>query len=78
MGVYPILKDETCWFLAIDFDKEAWQEDINSLAETSRRMRIPYARERSRSGNGAHIWFFFDSPVPCAWRIANYRLNTAN
>ena len=66
MGVYPMLTDETCWFLAIDFDKEAWQEDVNSLAETSRRIRIPYAIERSRSGNGAHIWFFFDSPVPAA------------
>jgi hypothetical protein len=39
MGVYPMLNDETCWFLAIDFDKEAWQEDVNSLAETSRRMQ---------------------------------------
>jgi superfamily II DNA or RNA helicase len=63
MGVYPLLEDETCWFLAVDFDKHAWQEDVAAFAETCRSSRIPVAIERSRSGNGAHAWFFFATPV---------------
>lgn len=63
MGVYPILTDETCWFLAADFDKKSWQEDIAAFAETCRQHGVPVAIERSRSGNGAHAWFFFASPV---------------
>jgi hypothetical protein len=66
MGVYPLLKDETCWFLTADFDKEAWREDVLAFTETCRHVRIPYAIERSRSGNGAHVWFFFSSPVVAA------------
>ncbi len=63
IGVYPMLKDETCWFLAADFDKEAWREDVLAFTETCRYIGMPYAIERSRSGNGAHVWFFFSSPV---------------
>jgi superfamily II DNA or RNA helicase len=63
IGVYPMLKNETCWFLAADFDKEAWREDVLAFAETCRRIDVPYAIERSRSGNGAHVWFFFSSPL---------------
>ena len=66
IGVYPLLKDETCWFLAADFDKEAWQNDVLAFTDTCRRLDVPYAIERSRSGNGAHVWFFFSSPVPAA------------
>lgn len=64
MGVYPLLEDETCWFLAVDFDKSTWTEDLSAFAETCRRVGLPAAVERSRSGNGAHVWFFFSSPVP--------------
>jgi hypothetical protein len=64
MGVYPMLPDETCWFLAVDFDKSTWKEDVRAFAETARRMGIPPLVERSRSGNGAHVWFFFSEPVP--------------
>ena len=64
MGVYPLLEDETCWFLAVDFDKRSWTEDVGAFAETSRRVGLPASVERSRSGNGAHVWFFFSSPVP--------------
>ena len=64
MGVYPLLDDETCWFLAVDFDKSMWTEDVSAFAETCRRVGLPAAIERSRSGNGAHVWFFFSSPVP--------------
>lgn len=63
MGVYPLLEDETCWFLAVDFDKRSWQEDVTAFAETCRSARFPVAIERSRSGNGAHAWFFFTAPV---------------
>ena len=63
MGCYPMLEDETTWFLAADFDKACWKEDVASFAETSRAHDIPTAVERSRSGNGAHAWFFFSSPV---------------
>ncbi len=66
MGVYPLLADETCWFLAVDFDKSTWIEDVGAFVETSRRVGVPVAVERSRSGNGAHVWFFFSSPVPAA------------
>lgn len=63
MGVYPLLADETCWFLAADFDKKTWQEDVAAFAETCSLHDVPVAIERSRSGNGAHAWFFFASPV---------------
>lgn len=63
MGLYPLLPDETCWFLAVDFDKAAWREDVDAFAQTCRRREIPFVVERSQSGNGAHVWFFFESPV---------------
>jgi len=66
IGVYPMLKDETCWFLAADFDKTCWRDDVLAFTETCRRIDVPYATERSRSGNGAHVWFFFASPVAAA------------
>ena len=63
MGVYPLLHDETCWFLAVDFDRCTWLQDVAAFAETCRRVGVPAAVERSRSGNGAHAWFFFAAPV---------------
>jgi len=63
MGVYPLLPDETCWFLAVDFDKTTWQEDITAFVETCDVHDVPVAIERSRSGDGAHAWFFFSEPV---------------
>ena len=63
MGVYPLCEDETCWFLAVDFDKGSWQDDIVAFVETCRSAGVPVAVERSRSGNGAHAWFFFAAPV---------------
>jgi superfamily II DNA or RNA helicase len=64
IGVYPMLLDETCWFLAVDFDKETWKEDVKIYLETCRTFNVPAVIERSRSGNGAHIWIFFSKPIP--------------
>src|SRR5215475_5673046 len=64
MGVYPMLLDETCFFLAADFDKTTWQDDVAAFLETCRQMNLPAALERSRSGRGGHIWFFFNEAVP--------------
>jgi superfamily II DNA or RNA helicase len=64
VGVYPLLADETCWFLAADFDKTSWTDDVAAFVETCRVAGLPAAVERSRSGNGAHVWFFFSAPVP--------------
>ena len=63
-GVYPLLLDGTCWFLAADFDKENWAADASAMLETCRAKEIPAALERSRSGNGGHIWIFFSEPIP--------------
>ncbi len=63
IGIYPLLPDESCWFLALDFDKKSWVADVVAFAATCRRFQVPAAVERSRSGNGAHIWLFFDCPV---------------
>ncbi|MBA3323914.1 MAG: DEAD/DEAH box helicase family protein [Rhodobacteraceae bacterium] len=67
-GVYPLLPHETCWFLAADFDEESWAVDALAMVETCRAKGVPAALERSRSGNGGHVWIFFSEPVPA--RIA--------
>ena len=63
VGIYPMLPDETCWFLAADFDKASWKQDIAAFRDTARAKGVPVAIERSRSGNGAHAWIFFKEPV---------------
>jgi superfamily II DNA or RNA helicase/very-short-patch-repair endonuclease len=65
-GVYPLLQDETCLFLAVDFDKANWREDAVAFVEACRRLDLPAALERSRSGRGAHVWFFFAEAIPAA------------
>lgn len=63
MGVYPMLADEYCNLLAGDFDGEGWEEDVCAFREACWSHGIEVAIERSRSGNGAHAWFFFSGPV---------------
>ncbi len=60
IGVFPMLLDETCKFLAIDFDGGDWQKDVTTIRQVCIEKSIPLYVERSRSGKGAHIWFFFE------------------
>lgn len=64
IGVYPLLTDGGCYFLAADFDKADWREDAQAFVQSCRELSIPAALEISRSGNGAHVWIFFAEPVP--------------
>ncbi len=64
MGVYPMLKNENCHFLAMDFDKEHWMDDVRAIMQTCHEEGVPAAVERSRSGNGGHVWIFFSEEVP--------------
>jgi hypothetical protein len=64
VGVYALLPDETCWFLAADFDKKTWEYDSLAFLETCQELKVPAALERSRSGKGGHIWIFFDRVLP--------------
>lgn len=65
-GVYPMLLDETCYFLAMDFDKDSWAEDVLTVQQTCKALELPSAIERSRSGDGAHLWLFFAEALPAA------------
>ncbi|GEM_PF-6749949 len=64
VGLYPILTDDHCWFLAIDFDKSTWQEDVSAFLKTCHTFQVPAVVERSRSGNGGHVWIFFQAAIP--------------
>ena len=64
VGVYPLLSGDFCWFLAADFDKQAWSRDAEVFLATCGSKQVPAALERSRSGQGGHVWIFFDEPVP--------------
>ena len=64
IGVYPLLPDDTCYFLAVDFDKAEWREDAKAFVQSCRELDVPVSLEISRSGNGAHAWVFFTTAVP--------------
>jgi len=59
IGIYPLLRDNTTWFLAVDFDGDKWREEAITLMHTATSHQFPCSLERSKSGNGDHIWFFF-------------------
>lgn len=65
-AIYPMLADNRTWLLAADFDEEKWQLDVTAFCKCCREMGLAPAVERSRSGNGAHVWFFFSEPVSAA------------
>lgn len=64
VGVYPLLIDNTCRFLAVDFDEADWRGDAHAFMESCRKFGIHAGLEISRSGAGAHVWIFFSAPVP--------------
>ncbi len=63
-GVFPLLPDNTCHFLAVDFDGENWTSDAIAFIETCQKLNISVGLERSRSGAGGHAWLFFEEPLP--------------
>ncbi|HZE69813.1 MAG TPA: DEAD/DEAH box helicase family protein [Pyrinomonadaceae bacterium] len=66
IGVYPLLQDDTCWFVAVDFDKKSWEADACAFLKMCQETGVPASLERSRSGNGGHVWIFFKSPIQAA------------
>ena len=66
VGVYPLLPDDCCWFLAVDFDKSEWREDSTGFLRSCKELALPAHLEVSRSGKGAHVWLFFSQAVPAA------------
>ena len=79
VGVYPMLPDGKCWFLAADFDRESWRADAGAFLAACRSKGVPGVLERSRSGNGGHVWIFFAEPVPAALarRLGSHLLTEA-
>lgn len=67
IGLYPIRKDNTCSFLCTDFDDKScehgYKNDVLAFVNVCKTWNVPCYIERSRSGNGAHVWIFFDTPV---------------
>jgi superfamily II DNA or RNA helicase len=64
VGTYAIREENSCVFLAADFDGAGWREDLRAYRDAAREMGVEVAVERSRSGDGGHAWIFFDEPVP--------------
>ncbi|HEY5014987.1 MAG TPA: DEAD/DEAH box helicase family protein [Acidimicrobiia bacterium] len=64
VGIYPLLPGDACTLLACDFDKGSWALDALAYLDVCHANGVPAALERSRSGRGAHVWVFFDGPVP--------------
>jgi superfamily II DNA or RNA helicase len=64
VGVYPLLEDDSSYFLAVDFDDADWRDDVRAFAQSCQELGVPVAVEVSRSGQGAHAWIFFASRVP--------------
>lgn len=63
IGMYPLLEDNTCYFLAIDFDKDLWFENLLCVYRTAKKYSISCLMERSQSGNGGHLWIFFETAI---------------
>jgi len=79
VGLYPLLRDDGCRLLACDFDGPTWPLDAGAFVDAAQAVGIPVALERSRSGEGAHVWMFFSAPAPAsaARRVGAYLLREA-
>jgi len=64
VGIYPLLEDNTSFFIAADFDEANWMETVKRLHACCISYKIPSYIECSRSGNGAHVWIFFEENLP--------------
>ena len=79
LGLYPMTTNDTCFLLAMDFDESTWGEDIKVVIKVCNDNDIPVYAERSRSGEGCHLWFFFESEMKAslARRFGTIILNLA-
>ncbi len=66
IGIYAMLPGNMCKFLAIDLDEKTWKKDALEIASAARKEGFQIAIERSFSGNGAHLWLFFNEEVPAS------------
>jgi superfamily II DNA or RNA helicase len=64
IGIYPLLSDNSSFFIAADFDEDNWMESILKLYKVCQEVELPAVIERSRSGNGGHLWLFFEENIP--------------
>ncbi len=64
IGLYPLLNNDHCHLLAVDFDEQDWRDDARAFLRSCRELAVPAALEISRSGEGAHVWVFFEEAVP--------------
>ncbi len=64
IGIYPLLEDNTSYFIAIDLDGEQWQADCLNFKEQLNSLKTPFYVEKSFSGKGCHIWVFFEDRYP--------------
>lgn len=80
IGVYPLFPDNTCSFLVVDFDKKSWFKDASLVLQTADLLEINVYLERSKSGNGGHVWFFFERRIPAykARSFGKLLLNKSN
>ena len=67
IGIYPIVSDNSSYFIAADFDEGDWKSDCQKFVGACKNSGIEAYVEISRSGNGAHAWMFFESTYPC-WK----------
>ena len=63
VGVYPLMEDDSCYFLAVDFDQAEWRDDARAFMQSCAELGVSAALEISRSGQGAHAWVFFAGRV---------------
>lgn len=67
LGLYPMTVNDTCFLLAMDFDESTWSEDVKTIMKICNKNGIPVYAERSRSGDGCHLWFFFENEIKASF-----------